>query len=127
MPLYSEAGVQKFAFLATDAMPGTVEKGGVPAPDGPATFPTAEIEESTGIAVIAELPSDSAAAAMLAGRPDPRGALSRLAGRGGIAGLPLAKAAAELANTLAVEHLRVGESAAEAGQGVEDEPIGAVA
>jgi len=44
VPLYNEAGVQKFAFLATDAMPGTVEKGGVPAPDGPATFPTAWFE-----------------------------------------------------------------------------------
>ena len=44
VPLYNEAGVQKFAFLATEAMPGTVEKGGVPAPDGPATFPTARFE-----------------------------------------------------------------------------------
>jgi len=44
VPLYNEAGVQKFAFLATGAMPGTVEKGGVPAPDGPATFPTAWFE-----------------------------------------------------------------------------------
>ena len=44
VPLYNEAGVQKFAFLATGAMPGTVEKGGVPAPDGPATVPTAWFE-----------------------------------------------------------------------------------
>jgi len=44
VPLYNEAGVQKFAFLATDAAPATVEKGGVPAPDGPATFPTAWFE-----------------------------------------------------------------------------------
>jgi hypothetical protein len=41
VPLYNEAGVEKFAFLTTAAMPGTVEKGGVPAPDGPAAFPTA--------------------------------------------------------------------------------------
>jgi len=44
VPLYNEAGVQKFAFLAPAAAPGTVEKGGVPAPDGPATFPTAWFE-----------------------------------------------------------------------------------
>ena len=44
VPLYNEAGVQKFAFLATGAVPRTVEKGGVPAPDGPATFPTAWFE-----------------------------------------------------------------------------------
>jgi len=44
VPLYNEAGVQKFAFLATGAAPGTIEKGGVPAPDGPATFPTAWFE-----------------------------------------------------------------------------------
>ena len=44
VPLYNEAGVQKFAFLATPGAPGTVEKGGVPAPDGPATFPTAWFE-----------------------------------------------------------------------------------
>jgi hypothetical protein len=44
VPLYNQAGVQKFAFLATDAAPGTVEKGGVPAPDAPATFPTAWFE-----------------------------------------------------------------------------------
>lgn len=44
VPLYNEAGVEKFAFLVTDAMPGTVEKGGTPAPDGPAKFPTAWFE-----------------------------------------------------------------------------------
>ena len=38
------AGVQKFAFLATPAVPGTVEKGGVPAPEGPAAFPTGWFE-----------------------------------------------------------------------------------
>jgi len=40
VPLYNEAGFKKFAFLAPEAMSGTVEKGGEPAPDGPATFPT---------------------------------------------------------------------------------------
>jgi hypothetical protein len=44
VPLYNEAGVQKFAFLVTAAAPGTVEKGAEPAPDGPATFPTAWFE-----------------------------------------------------------------------------------
>ena len=44
VPLYNEAGVVKFAFLVTDRMPGTVEKGGQPAPDGPATFPTGWFE-----------------------------------------------------------------------------------
>jgi hypothetical protein len=44
VPLYNDAGVQKFAFLVTEAMPGTVEKGAEPAPDGPATFPTAWFE-----------------------------------------------------------------------------------
>ena len=44
VPLYNQAGVQKFAFLAPAGMPGTVEQGGVPAPDGPATFPTAWFE-----------------------------------------------------------------------------------
>ena len=44
VPLYNEAGVQKFAFLVTPAMPGTVEKGAQPAPDGPAAFPTAWFE-----------------------------------------------------------------------------------
>ena len=44
VPLYNEAGVQKFAFLVTAAMPGTVEKGAEPAPDGPAAFPTGWFE-----------------------------------------------------------------------------------
>jgi hypothetical protein len=44
VPLYNEAGVQKFAFLVTDRMPGTVEKGAEPAPDGPANFPTGWFE-----------------------------------------------------------------------------------
>jgi hypothetical protein len=44
VPLYNEAGIEKFAFLVTDAMPGTIEKGGAPAPDGPAKFPTAWFE-----------------------------------------------------------------------------------
>lgn len=69
--------------------------------DGP--FPAEEITEATGIAVTARLPEDTAAAAMLAGRPDPRGAVSRMAGRGGIAKLPLARAAAALAAQLAAE------------------------
>lgn len=68
--------------------------------DGP--FGAEEITEATGIEVAARLPEDAAAAAMLAGRPDPRGALSRLAGRG-IAGLPLARATAGLAAQLARE------------------------
>ena len=42
--LYNEAGVKKFAFLVTDRMPGTVEKGADPVPDGPATFPTGWFE-----------------------------------------------------------------------------------
>ena len=44
VPLYNEAGVQKFAFLVTGAMPGTFEKGGQPEPDGPASFPTGWFE-----------------------------------------------------------------------------------
>ena len=44
VPLYNDAGVEKFAFLTTAAMPGTVEKGGEPKPDGPAAFPTAWFE-----------------------------------------------------------------------------------
>jgi hypothetical protein len=44
VPLYNDAGIEKFAFLTTAAMPGTVEKGGEPKPDGPATFPTAWFE-----------------------------------------------------------------------------------
>ena len=42
--LYNDAGIEKFAFLTTAAMPGTVEKGGEPKPDGPATFATAWFE-----------------------------------------------------------------------------------
>jgi hypothetical protein len=44
VPLYNEAGIEKFAFLVTDRMPGTVEKGAEPAPDGPASFPTGWFE-----------------------------------------------------------------------------------
>jgi len=44
VPLYNQAGVEKFAFLVTAAMPGTVEKGAEPVPDGPATFPTGWFE-----------------------------------------------------------------------------------
>jgi hypothetical protein len=44
VPLYNDAGVQKFAFLVSDSMPGTVEKGAEPAPDGPAMFPTGWFE-----------------------------------------------------------------------------------
>jgi hypothetical protein len=44
VPLYNDAGVEKFAFLTTGSMPGTVEKGGEPQPDGPATFPTGWFE-----------------------------------------------------------------------------------
>jgi hypothetical protein len=44
VPLYNQAGVEKFAFLVTAAMPGTVEKGAEPAPDGPAAFPTGWFE-----------------------------------------------------------------------------------
>ncbi len=44
VPLYNDAGVQKFAFLATDRVPGTVEKGAEPVPDGPASFPTGWFE-----------------------------------------------------------------------------------
>jgi len=44
VPLYNEAGVERFAFLVTDQMPGTVEKGAEPAPDGPASFPTGWFE-----------------------------------------------------------------------------------
>jgi hypothetical protein len=99
---------------------------------GVGPFSKEEIEAETGIAVVAELPTDAAAAAMLAGRPDPRGPLSRLAGRGSIAGLPLAKTAAALAATLATEHLRAGlESDTEPEDGAADgavpEPSGAVA
>jgi hypothetical protein len=44
VPLYNDAGVEKFAFLVTGSMPGTVEKGAEPVPDGPATFPTGWFE-----------------------------------------------------------------------------------
>jgi hypothetical protein len=41
IPRYNQAGVAKFAFIANPSYPGpTVEAGAVPAPDGPATFPT---------------------------------------------------------------------------------------
>jgi hypothetical protein len=49
VPLYNDAGVEKFAFLATASVPGTVEKGGTPAPDGPATFPTGWFETRDGM------------------------------------------------------------------------------
>jgi hypothetical protein len=48
VPLYNEAGVKKFAFLVTDRMPGTVEKGADPVLDGPATFPTGGSKPATG-------------------------------------------------------------------------------
>jgi hypothetical protein len=44
VPQYNDAGVEKFAFLVSEAMPGTVEKGAEPGPDGPATFPTGWFE-----------------------------------------------------------------------------------
>ncbi len=44
VPLYNEAGLQKFAFLVTGRTPGTVEKGVEPARDGPAQFPTGWFE-----------------------------------------------------------------------------------
>ena len=45
VPLYNDAGVEKFAFLVTGSMPGTVEKGAEPAPDSPAArFPTGWFE-----------------------------------------------------------------------------------
>ena len=41
IPLYNQAGVAKFAFIANADYPGpTVEAGATPAPDGPANFPT---------------------------------------------------------------------------------------
>lgn len=41
IPLYNQAGVVKFAFIANPNYPGpTVEAGAAPAPEGPATFPT---------------------------------------------------------------------------------------
>jgi hypothetical protein len=45
VPRYNEAGVRKFAFIANPHYPGpTVEAGAVPAPDGPAKFPTGWFE-----------------------------------------------------------------------------------
>jgi hypothetical protein len=42
IPRYNQAGVRKFAFIASPTYPGpTVEAGAAPAPDGPASFPTA--------------------------------------------------------------------------------------
>jgi hypothetical protein len=41
VPLYNQAGVTKFAFIANPNYPGpTVEDGAKPAPEGPASFPT---------------------------------------------------------------------------------------
>jgi hypothetical protein len=40
IPRYNAAGVKKFAFLWPEGMPGTVESGGTPQPEGPANFPT---------------------------------------------------------------------------------------
>jgi hypothetical protein len=41
IPLYNQAGVVKFAFIANPHYPlPTVEAGATPAPDGPANFPT---------------------------------------------------------------------------------------
>jgi hypothetical protein len=40
IPQYNAAGVRKFAFLWPESMPGTVESGGTPKPEGPANFPT---------------------------------------------------------------------------------------
>ena len=41
VPLYNQAEVTKFAFVAHPSYPGpTVEEGATPAPDGPANFPT---------------------------------------------------------------------------------------
>ena len=40
IPRYNAAGVKKFAFLWPEAVPGTVESGGSPKPEGPADFPT---------------------------------------------------------------------------------------
>jgi hypothetical protein len=41
IPLYNQAGVTKFAFIANPGYPGpTVEAGATPAAEGPATFPT---------------------------------------------------------------------------------------
>lgn len=41
IPLYNKSGVVKLAFIAGKDFPGqTVETGAVPAPEGPANFPT---------------------------------------------------------------------------------------
>jgi hypothetical protein len=40
IPRYNAAGVKKFAFLWPEGMPGTVESGGTPTPEGSANFPT---------------------------------------------------------------------------------------
>jgi hypothetical protein len=40
IPRYNSAGVKKFAFVWPEGMPGTVESGSTPAPEGPANFPT---------------------------------------------------------------------------------------
>jgi hypothetical protein len=40
IPRYNAAGVKKFAFIWAEGMPGTVESGSTPAPEGPADFPT---------------------------------------------------------------------------------------
>jgi hypothetical protein len=40
IPRYNAAGVKKFAFLWPAGMPGTVEAGAVPEPEGSANFPT---------------------------------------------------------------------------------------
>jgi hypothetical protein len=41
IPLYNAGGVTKFAFITGNDFPfPTVESGAVPAPDGPASFPT---------------------------------------------------------------------------------------
>ena len=40
IPRYNAAGVKKFAFLWPEGMPGTVESGGTPKPEGQANFPT---------------------------------------------------------------------------------------
>jgi hypothetical protein len=40
IPRYNAAGVKKFAFLWPEGMPGTVESGGTPKPEGGANFPT---------------------------------------------------------------------------------------
>jgi len=40
IPRYNATGVKKFAFIWPEGMPGTVESGSTPAPEGPAGFPT---------------------------------------------------------------------------------------